>query len=292
LYIKNEGGTTMRLGGGIVKEYKNPEQWISLVKELGYSAVISPINSGASKEEIAAYKDIAKQNDVTIAEVGAWSNPISPDDETRKKALQYIKNQLAFADEIGALCCVNICGSRGEVWDGFYSDNYTEETYALIIDSVREIIDTVKPVNTFYTLEPMPWMHPDSPEDYLQMIKDVDRPAFAVHLDYANMINSVERYKNITAFITHCYKLLGPYIKSIHAKDVLLANFKLPCNINEVAPGQGIIDHGVVLRLTQELSDDMPLMTEHLSTHEQYYDAAAFIRKIGEQEGINIKTTY
>ncbi|MDR2571997.1 MAG: sugar phosphate isomerase/epimerase, partial [Oscillospiraceae bacterium] len=119
----------MRLGGGIVKAYNDPEEWILRVKELGYSAAVSPINTGASKEEIAAYRDIAKQNDVIIAEVGAWSNPVSPDDNTKKQALQYIKNQLALADEIGANCCVNICGARGEVWDGFYSDNYTKDTY-------------------------------------------------------------------------------------------------------------------------------------------------------------------
>ena len=279
----------MRLGGGIVKPYNDPAEWITLVKELGYSAVNSPVNGDASKEEIAAYCDIAKQNDILIAEVGAWSNPSSQCDEERKTAMKYIKSQLALADELGANCCVNIAGSRGEIWDGCYHDNYSEDTYALIIDSVREIIDAVKPTRTFYSLESMPWMHPDSPEGYLQMIKDIDRKAFAVHLDYANMVNSVERYLNLSDFISRCYKLLGPYIKSIHAKDVILDSKKMPCSINEVAPGKGITNYSLVLRLTHELGDDIPLMTEHMNTHEEYYDATVHLRKIGEQEGINIK---
>ena len=279
----------MRLGGGIQKPYNDPESWIALVKELGYSAATSPVNSDATKEEIAAYCDIAKQNDVIIAEVGAWSNPMAQCEEERKKAMEYIKKQLALAEEMGANCCVNISGSRGDIWDGCYHDNYSKDTYDLIVESVREIIDAVKPVRTFYTLEPMPWMYPSSPDEYLQMIKDIDRTAFAVHLDYANMINGVERYINLSDFIKHCYKVLGPHIKSVHAKDVIIVHNRLPCNINEVAPGKGIVDYGLVLKLTQELGDDTPLITEHIHTHEEYVEAAAYIRKIGEQQGINIK---
>ncbi|CAM4444877.1 sugar phosphate isomerase/epimerase [Paenibacillus tarimensis] len=46
-----------------------------------------------------------------ISEVGAWSNPISPDEGARRKALDFCKQQLALAEEIGARCCVNIAGA-------------------------------------------------------------------------------------------------------------------------------------------------------------------------------------
>ncbi len=45
----------MRLGGGIEKPYKNPDEWIKLVKELGYSCVLSPVDCSAGKEERNAY---------------------------------------------------------------------------------------------------------------------------------------------------------------------------------------------------------------------------------------------
>ena len=278
----------MRLGGGIVRPYSNPDEWIARVKEVGYSAAQAPVNAGASKEEIAGYCEIAKANDVVIGEVGVWRNTISPDEKERKEAMEYAKAQLALAEEMGANCCVNISGSRGAIWDGYYADNYSDDTYALIVDSVREIVDAVKPVRTFYTLEPMPWMHPDSPEGYLQIIKDIDRSAFAVHLDYANMINGMERYINSSKFITHCFELLGPYIKSIHAKDVILSNH-LPCNISETAPGKGSVDFSLVLRLAHALGDDMTLFAEHISTHEEYYDVTCYLRNIGKQANINIK---
>ena len=33
----------MRIGGGIVKPYNNPEEWLVQVKDLNYSTVLSPV---------------------------------------------------------------------------------------------------------------------------------------------------------------------------------------------------------------------------------------------------------
>lgn len=61
-----------------------------------------------------------------------------------------------------------------------------------------------------------------SPEEFLQLIRDVDRKAFGVHLDLTNMINGIKRYNNREAFLDQCITLLGPYIKSIHMNDAAL----------------------------------------------------------------------
>ena len=100
-----------------------------------------------------------------------------------------------------------------------------EDTYALSVDTVRQIIDAVNPKHTFYTIEPMPWMYPDSPDNYLKLIRDIDRPAFAVHMDYTNMINGLDKYFNSDDFIRECFQKLGPYIKSIHAKDIIAVSY-------------------------------------------------------------------
>jgi len=271
----------MRLGGGIEKPYSNPDEWIKLVKELGYTCVLAPIDSSASKQEIDDYMRCIQENNLVLGEVGAWKNPISLNDKERKEALEYCKKQLSLAEEMNANCCVNIVGSRGEIWDGAYEDNYSEDTYAIIIDTIRDIIDSVKPTRTFYTIEPMPWMVPDSPQAYLKLLKDVDRKAFGVHLDYTNMINSPKRYIYSTRFINECFELLGPYIKSVHAKDVRMSS-KLPCIIEEVIPGKGIIDFDNVINQCNKLGKDMTVFIEHLNSFEEYKEASQYIRGIME----------
>lgn len=278
----------MRIGGDIKKPYSNPEEWLQRVREMNYSAVYTPIGSEASFEEKKAYVDCARENNIVIGEVGVWKNPISIDEAEAKRNLEYCKERLALADELRANCCVNIAGSRGDIWDGFYKENYDEDVYTLIVDTTREIIDSVNPKHTFYTLEPMPWMLPDSPDSYLQLIKDIDRKAFAVHLDFTNMINSPIRFIKSEEFIEECFNKLGPYTKSIHAKDVIMET-TLPCVIREVIPGRGMLNYKKIVRLINKLGDDIPVFAEHLDTQEEYAEASSFIRNTAIGEGIEME---
>ncbi len=277
----------MRIGGAVTEPYHTPEEWLAQVRELAYSTVSNPIGADASQAEKRAYLECIRQHDLTIGEVGVWKNTLSLDEAERRVAVAYAKEQLALAEELGACCCVNISGARGDSWDGCYKENYAPDVYALLVDMVRDILDSVKPERTFYTLEPMPWMHPDSPDGYLQLIRDVDRERFAVHLDYANLINGIQKYIHSTAFVEECFRKLGPYIKSVHAKDVALDG--LPCRLRECNAGTGSIDFANVLRLTQELGEDTPLFVEHMSEHEEFRDAVAHLRGIARREGIPIK---
>ncbi len=59
-------------------------------------------------------------------------------------------------------------------WDGPHPDNFSRDTFDLIVQSTREIIDAVKPQRTFYALETMPWIFPSSPDEYLELIKAID----------------------------------------------------------------------------------------------------------------------
>lgn len=277
----------MRIGGEIKKDFRNPEEWLQIVKEMRYSTVLTPVGWDTPTEDRKAYRELAGRNDIIIGEVGIWRNPISLNPEEAKQNKEYCKQRLALAEELGAICCANIAGSRGEIWDGPYKENYDEDVYALIVDTTREIIDSVRPVRTFYTLEPMPWMPPDSPDSYLKLIKDIDRKGFAVHLDFINMINSPERFLKRDIFIEECFTKLGPYIKSIHAKDVIMEK-AYPCVLHEVMPGKGSVDYRKVVRLCEKLGRDTTVFVEHLSTHEEYLEASGFVRRMAESEEIKV----
>lgn len=154
-----------------------------------------------------------------------------------------------------------------------------------MVDSIREIIDAVKPVRTFYSIEPMPWMIPDSPDEYLTLIKDVDRKAFGVHLDFVNMINCPKRYVFCDEFIEECFIKLGPYIRSIHGKDVWMENAYTTL-IHETMPGKGIINYQKVARLCEALGPDTTLFVEHLPDFETYKMASAYVREQAALAGI------
>jgi sugar phosphate isomerase/epimerase len=277
----------MRLGAPISEPYHSPEEWIAHLKRLRYRAAYCPIKSDANVQTIAAYVKAAKDADIVIAEVGAWrNNPISPNDEIRRTSIENCQRQLAFADEMGALCCVNVAGARGEVWDYPYEDNLTQDTFDLIVETTREIIDSVKPKRTFYSLEPMPWVFPDSPDSYLELIKAIDREQFAAHLDPVNMINCPRRFFHNGDFLRECFDKLGTHIKSCHAKDIVIGN-NLTTHLQEVRPGLGKLDYKVFLQQMQRLNQDAPFMLEHLPA-EEYPLAAQYVRETARSIGIDL----
>ncbi len=278
----------MRLGGSVMNPYSCPEQWLAQVKELGYTAVIFPVDHTASPSEIQEYLHCAQENDLLIGEVGVWRNCMSPNISEREENIRYAIGQLELAEEVGARCCVNISGSWAQLWDGYHADHDSQLYYELLIGTTRQIIDAVKPQNTCYSLEPMPWMCPESPEQYTKLMKDVGRDAFKVHLDYANMVNSLDRYRRSSDFIRSCFEQLGPHIRSIHAKDLMLDDTRLPLCIEEAAPGKGTIDFGLVLKLSDQLGADTPVFVEHLPDHAAYMAAAEHMRTVAKANGIRV----
>jgi sugar phosphate isomerase/epimerase len=278
-------GNPIRLGGPVSGSFTEPAEWAKAVKSLGYSAAYCPVQPGAPGDLVKSFREEAKKSNILIAEVGAWSNMLDPDESAREKAIEQNINALELADAIGAACCVNISGARGEIWDGPYAGNYSRETFDLIVDTVRHIIDRVKPISSFYSLEPMPYMLPDSPDSCLEIIKAVNRKQFAVHLDPVNMISSPQKYFNNAAFLKECFTKLGPYIKSIHAKDIIILP-ELTVHLEERRPGLGSLDYTVFLQEASKLSD-IPFMLEHLDTQEDYRLAAEYVRETGRRAGIS-----
>jgi sugar phosphate isomerase/epimerase len=267
----------MRLGGPVFEAWDgDPERWALAVRNEDYRAAFSPVTDPDDTEGIGRFAAAAEAHDIVIAEVGAWSNPISSDEEESRKAMELCKKRLAVAEEIGARCCVNIAGSRGRKWDGPHRNNLSDETFEMIVETTRQIIDAVRPKRTFYTLETMPWVFPDSVDSYLRLLEAMDRSAFAVHLDPVNIINSPAAYYNNGAVIRACFEKLGPHIRSCHAKDIRLQD-RLTVHLDEVLPGTGDLDYQTYLEELDKLPPDTPLMLEHLKDGEAYLEAREYI---------------
>lgn len=280
----------MLLGGTVAGNWTSPKEWEDLLVRSRFRAVTAPFNCHTSKSEIDAYREICDKHGVVIAEVGVWKNPFDPDPAVAAEALEYAKGQLALADEVGVACCVNIAGTASAAgWDAADRSNFTDETYARIVASLRDIIDSVRPARAFYCLEPMPWMVPDSPDACLQLIRDVDRSRFAAHMDFVNMINCPRRYLAPEAFIEECFSKLAPYIKSTHIKDTRMHPTELTALLTECAPGEGTLDYVEVLRIMDRyLPADAPVLLEHMTTFDEYQTAYDYVAQKAVEAGVGV----
>ena len=276
----------MRLSAPLPSTFDSPEGWIELLHERGFRTAYWPLPDHASLDEADAYALAAEAAGISIAEIGAWlANPLSRDDKVRAEGVARCQERLALADRVNARCCVNIAGSFAEKWDGPHPEALDADTFALIVDSVREIVDAVRPERTYYTLEPMPYLRPDSPDSYLELLRAVDRDRFAVHLDPVNMINTPAKYYDNAGFIRECFDKLGPHVRAVHAKDMTITS-SLTLDMPERRPGLGGIDYRAFITEMQRLDPDTPFLVEHLPSDEEYVLAVAHVRAVADDLGV------
>ena len=279
----------IRLGAPVFDAPAEPEALAKVHRDQGYSAAYCP---AVDLDDTARIREISRafaKHDVVIAEVGRWCNLLDSDPEQRAANLQKVTDGLALADEIGALCCVDIAGSYSEQeWYGPHEKNLSEEFFQDSVENARKIIDAVKPKRAKFGFEMMGWCLPDSADSYLKLVQAIDRDAFGVHLDPCNAINSPARLYHNRALINECFDKLGPWIVSCHAKDVAW-EVGMQVHFREVVLGTGKVDYRTYLSRLAALPQNPPLMIEHLKTEQEYHQSRDHLFATGERLGIRFR---
>jgi sugar phosphate isomerase/epimerase len=279
-------GKPIRLGGPVFLKSSDPRELAREHRRLGYSAAYCPEAKVEETERVREIEKAFAAEKVVIAEVGAWVNMLDPDPAKRAKNLRYVTERLALAEAVGARCCPDIAGSYNPtVWYGPHPKNLSQEFFDATVENCRRVIDEVKPKRTRFTIEMMGWSLPDGPEAYLKLIRAVDRSGFAVHMDVCNGINSPSKFYQSGEFISECFRTLGSWIASCHAKDLQWIT-ELNVHFLEVVPGRGEVDYRTYLTELSKLPIDAPLMLEHLKTAEEYEEGKRYIMKVGSELGL------
>ncbi len=275
----------MRFGGNLFGTWTSPAQWADMACAAGYTSVYFPVNFTAPQKEIDGYRDAAAAAGLVISEIGVWKNTLSLDPRVRRESIDYAVHQLELADYVGANCCVNIAGSYSEQWDGPHPDNLTQKGFDDTVAVTQTIIDRAKPQHTVYSLEPMPWMYPDTADAYLALIRAIDRKGFGAHLDPVNIISSPQLYYRSGEVIREWFDKLGPQIRSCHAKDIRLSG-KLTVHLDECRPGTGELDYSTYLTCLSRLDDRVCLMLEHMQEADDYAQAAVYLKSLAASLGL------
>ena len=275
-------------------EYKgDPEAYVLQYVDERYAAIYAPPLMPGDPAIKALVEAVAKAG-LVIGKAGAWRNLIAHDEVTRKANLQFAVDTLAAADEMGVVACVAFHGTVGHAGDPWQlSDNYDygphpgnlgEAGFQRMVETARYVIDAVKPRRTRFSLEMVPWLITGTPQEYLRLIKAIDRPAFAAHIDAANMITSPQFYFDTPRMLREGFALLAPYVVSAHAKDIVMKGGPglISFHMDEVPPGEGMLDYRAYLRELNALGRDVPLMLEHFDKPE-YDRGRDHIRKVGRE---------
>jgi sugar phosphate isomerase/epimerase len=257
-------------------------------KKKGYTAAYAPQVKINETEKIRDVRNAFKKEDILIAEVGCWNNIFDTDPETRKKCRADYLDSLALAEELGANCVVGLAGSytHGFPSVDHQAKNFSQESFDEAVEFARHCIDAVKPKHAYFTYEIFQFNVVDSIEGLIKLIQAIDRKQFGVHLDLTNFTNSPRTYWTTGEIMREAVRQFGDKIVAAHAKDAKMRNNVVSVIIEEVIPGQGVVDIATMVRELHRLPQTVPYMMEHLHTEEEYDQAAAHIRSVALKEGI------
>jgi sugar phosphate isomerase/epimerase len=289
----------IKLGRGNIAYTGDPEAYVRVQAAQGYTSINMPPLKSGDRDEIKALAKAVANSGLVIGEAGAWRNLVAHDEARRKANLDFAADTLAVADELGVLCCVAYHGTVGHPGDPWQlSDNYDygphpgnrgEAGFQRMLATARYLLDTVKPKRTKFSLEQVPWLVTGTPQEYLRLIKAVDRPQFGAHIDAANMIVSPSWYFDTPGMLREGFELLGPYVVSAHAKDIVMKGGpgRISFHMDEVPVGEGNLDYRAYLRELDALGRDVPLMLEHY-TDPEYDQSRDHIRKVAAEVGVQL----
>jgi sugar phosphate isomerase/epimerase len=255
----------IRLGGhGLPVGAEDPYAFAAAHRAFGYRAAYCPPVEIDDTDRLRAIEAAFGQQDVLLAEIGIWRNLTAVEDDVRAANIEHACNCLAIADAVGASCAVSYIGSFASNTDyAPHPDNLGPRAFDTAVETVRVVIDAVKPRRARFALEMMQYALPDSVDAYVDLIAAVDRPAFAAHLDPVNLVMTPRVYFTNGALIRECFDKLGPHIVSCHAKDITL-HHQAALHFDEVMIGDGVLDYPTYLACLAALPADVPLMLEHL----------------------------
>lgn len=276
----------LRLGGhGLPVGPEDPVAFARAHRAFGYGAGYVPEMPLDDAPRLRAFEAAFAAEDVKLAEVGIWRNLIAVEPERRAAHIAHAETCLALADEVGAACAVSYIGSFAPGSD-YAPDprNLGAEAFELTVETVRGIIDRVRPRRARLALEMMQYALPDSLDSYEALVAAVDRRAFGVHVDPVNLIMTPRRYWDNAAFLREIFARLGRWVVSCHAKDIVL-HHQAALHFDECQIGEGALDYAVFLSEVAKLPGEVPLMLEHLDT-EGYAIARDRIFAVGGATGL------
>jgi sugar phosphate isomerase/epimerase len=261
---------------------------------LGISAIPAPAEmEGWTLDECARFGALAAEYDLVVGEAGYWGNLLDPDESVRDHAIGDVREMLVKADAMGARCVMTLAGSFGGEASPFpalspHPDNWTARARRAVAENCERILDGLDLKTTTYALEPWCNGFYHEPEEVAELLRGVGHPRLRLHLDQMNM-HSLATYYRSTEVIERTFELLADLVVAVHAKDLLWHPLKMFLFLEEVVPGNGVLDYPLFLRRLGELPDpDISVFTEHWTTDAEFHEAMLFLRGTAAANDVGI----
>ncbi|AEJ18795.1 sugar phosphate isomerase/epimerase family protein [Gracilinema caldarium] len=224
----------------------------------------SPASPGIT--DVPAIVSAFNSQNLQIAVLGCYINPVHPDLNERTKALARFEDHLAWAPNMG---CAIVGTETGSVQPdcSYHPETLSDATFKQLVISITRLVryaENIGPV--IVGIEPVAEKHTiQSPALVKRLLDEIDSPALGVIFDPVNLVPETG-IRLQDAFLDECFESFGSKIIAIHAKDYILCEGSCgPVKSKSLPAGTGELDWaGVFRRMKRFKLEGLPVLIEDI----------------------------
>lgn len=233
---------------------------------------ISYVPGSITTDRAEAFGEAFKKAGKTVPLIGAYFNPVHPNEEKIKNGVAVFKDYLTHCHELGC----NIVGSEtgsynGDKWT-YHPENRTDEAVKRVISTFSELCDYAKDNNAFVGMEGA-FGHVCWEVKRLEYaVKAIGRDNIKIIFDLYNYLDgsNVDRMYDI---LSEGLQTFGDRICVFHIKDCTI---EPDGSLKQCGVGKGIFDYSRILGEIKKVcpdanlvfegttGDDIPFAVQHL----------------------------
>jgi sugar phosphate isomerase/epimerase len=226
-------------------------------------------------------RDAFRAQNLPVCAVSGYTNIIHPDPAVRRANVERLKTIIRHAWECGSPYVITETGTYNPDSDWApHPDNFTEAGYQECRDVIGELTGLSVEHGATLLLEPYVSNVIASVEITARLFKDIPGPGLALLMDPTNYFDG-NNIGHMDVTLNHMFDVLGDRIRISHAKDVKPSygdtsekhvdidaseghTFRGIGDIELPAPGLGMLNYDLYLRLLYRRYPNIPIIIEHL----------------------------
>lgn len=240
----------------------NVEELVEELKKVGisYIQLVFPktfSDYSYSLDYVNHVKDVLEANNIKIAMLGAYFNPVHSDINVVNKGISNFKSNLDIMNILNAPFVGSETGSFNDSPWIYVPKNRTEEGYCQSRDVFKGLVEYANKVNGKVIIEPAFGHVMYSISCLKRLVDELNSPNVYVTIDLYNLLDASNFDKRDEIFLD-AMKTFNSKIKIIHLKDGDVVDNKLV----QLAPGKGKFNYPYMMLLIKQYCPDATLVFE------------------------------
>ena len=231
------------------------DELVSKLKENGLSAIqfaptksfpeIVPSMEEFTKSQAEIFGEKFKKEDIEVSVLGCYVNLSSRDETIRKGAVNLF---CQYIDLVKPLKAKFIGTETGSITNGYTEENFTEEAYQLMLDSLTQIVAYAEKKNVIISLE-AGINHPLHDLSVIERVfTDIKSDNLVLLFDLVNLLTPDNALKQ-EELLENTRLKLGNKIQVVHLKNCLFDNGEKTAS----SISQGVVDYELLINWIAEL---------------------------------------